>query len=41
MDLKEMVCDGVDFILLVHWWAAVNTIMNLWVTLRDGNFLTN
>jgi hypothetical protein len=33
MDLKEKVCDSLDWIYLAecrdHWWALVNMIMNL------------
>jgi hypothetical protein len=35
MDLKEIKCEGVDWIHLVQdrdwWWALVNTVINLWV----------
>jgi hypothetical protein len=35
MDLREISCKGVEWIHLAqvrdHWWAFVNTVMNLWV----------
>jgi hypothetical protein len=35
MNLKEIVCKGVDWIQLtqdmVQWWTLVNTVMNLQV----------
>jgi hypothetical protein len=45
MDLKGTGYEGVDWIHLdqegVHWWAVVNTVMNLWVPWKAGNFLTS
>jgi hypothetical protein len=32
MNLKELVCENVDWILLAQddpWWAVLNTIMNI------------
>ena len=44
MDLKEVGCVGMGWINIAHdrgrWWALENKVMNLWVTLNDGNFLT-
>jgi hypothetical protein len=43
VDLEGMGCDHVDCIHFVQErvlrWALVNTVMNLWVPLRAGNFL--
>jgi hypothetical protein len=44
MDLKEILCEDMDGTQLVQgrdqWWALVNMIMNFWVPLKAGNFLT-
>jgi hypothetical protein len=44
MHLTEVGCEVVDWIRLaqdrVHWRAHVNTVMNLWVPLNVGYFLT-
>jgi hypothetical protein len=33
MDLRETVCEGMDWIRLaldrIHWWALVNTVVDL------------
>jgi hypothetical protein len=43
-DLREMGCEGVDWIHVVQdrdqWRAVVNTVMNLRVPYKAGNFLT-
>jgi hypothetical protein len=43
MDLREIGWKGVNWIHLAwdeDWWQAlVNTVMNLWVPYRAGNFL--
>jgi hypothetical protein len=45
MNVKEMVLEGVHWIHLVQdgdrWQALVNTVMNLWVPCKAGNFLTS
>jgi len=45
MDLKAIGWEGVDWIHLAQdrdqWRAVVNTLMNLRVPLKAGNFLTN
>jgi hypothetical protein len=45
MDLKEMGCEGEDWIKFIQdrfqWWAVVVVLMNLRVTERVGNFLTS
>jgi hypothetical protein len=45
MDLKEIGCDGVDWIHLVHdrvhWRDLVKTEMNFLVQLKAGYFLTS
>jgi hypothetical protein len=45
MDLKETVLEGVDWIHLPQerdqWQAPVNTVMNLQVLRKVGNFLTS
>lgn len=34
---------GVDFLVQGkdHWWDCVNTVMNIWVPLNPGNFLSS
>jgi len=43
MDLQEV--GWVEWIVLAQdtgrWWALVNTVINLWVALNVGNFLTS
>jgi hypothetical protein len=45
MDLQEVGCGGMDWIELARdryrWWALVDAVMNLWVPLNAGNFLTS
>jgi hypothetical protein len=45
MDLREIGWERVDWIHLAqergHWWAVVNTVMNLPVPPRAGNFMTS
>jgi hypothetical protein len=45
MDLKEMGCDGMDWIGLAQdrdrWRALMNVVMNLRVPSNAGNFLTS
>jgi len=45
MDLKEIACEGVDWIHpaqdMSQWHALVNMVMNLSVPLKVENFLTN
>jgi hypothetical protein len=45
MDLREIVFGDVDLSHLAQdrdrWRALVNTVMNLWVPLNSGNFLTS
>jgi hypothetical protein len=31
MDLQEVGCRGMDWILLALWWALVNVVINFWV----------
>jgi len=44
-DLREICWEGVDWMHMaqdrVQWRAVVNTVMNLWVPLKSGNFLTS
>jgi hypothetical protein len=44
MDLKEIGCDGMDWINLAEdrdqWRALVKTVMNLWVPKNSGKFLS-
>jgi hypothetical protein len=44
MDIRELSSEGVNWIHLtqdiVQWWAVMNTVMNIWVPLKVGNFLT-
>jgi len=41
MDYKKVSCDDVDWIYLAQdmWWAVVNTVMDLSVSLDAENFL--
>jgi hypothetical protein len=45
MDLREIRWDGMDWIDLAQdrdqWRALVNTVMNIWVPLNAGKFLSN
>jgi hypothetical protein len=45
LDLREIGCKGVDWIYLVQdtdrWMALVNTIMNLRVPQKAGDFLSS
>jgi hypothetical protein len=45
MGLLEVGWEGMDWIGMAHdrdrWRALVNTVMNLWVPLNAGNFLTS
>jgi hypothetical protein len=45
MDLREIGWEGVNWIHLAHnmdqWHGLVNTVMNLWVPYKVGNFLTS
>jgi hypothetical protein len=45
MDLKEIGCEGVDWIHQaqdrIQWQTVVNTVMNLQVPLKVGSFLTS
>jgi hypothetical protein len=44
MNLEEGVCEGVDWIHLAQarvQWGAENTVMNLRVSIKEGNFLTS
>jgi hypothetical protein len=45
MDLKEIACEGVDWIHpaqdMSQWHALVNMVMNLSVPLKVENFLTS
>jgi hypothetical protein len=42
-DIKEMRCDGVDWIHpppdMYHMWALVNMVMSLWVPKMAGEYL--
>jgi hypothetical protein len=44
-DLRKICCDGVDWIHLAQdrdrWLVIVNTVMNLRVPRKAGNFLTS
>jgi hypothetical protein len=44
IDLKGICCKIVDWAQLIqdrdHWWALVDTVMNLRVLYKTGNFLT-
>jgi hypothetical protein len=45
MDLREMRWEGVNWIYFAQdsdkWWALVNTVMNLQIPCKAGNFLTS
>jgi hypothetical protein len=45
MDLGETGWEGVEWMHLAQdrdqWQAVVNTVMNLWITQKVGNFLTS
>jgi hypothetical protein len=45
MDLREMGWEVVDWMHLAkdreQWQSLVSTVMNLWVPLKVGNFLTS
>jgi hypothetical protein len=45
MDLREIVCDDMDWINLTQdrdqWRALVNTVMNLWAPYSAGKFLSS
>jgi hypothetical protein len=45
MDLREIERGGMDWIHLVHdrdqWRAVVNMVMNFWVPLNVGKFLSS
>jgi hypothetical protein len=45
MDLRELGWAGMDWINLAEdrgrWWALANAVMNLWVPLNAGNFLSS
>jgi hypothetical protein len=44
MDLKKMRCESVDWIHLAHdrdqWWALLNTILNLKVSMKHLDLLS-
>jgi hypothetical protein len=44
MDVKETGWEGVNWILVAQdrgqWWALMNTVINLRVPYKAGNFLT-
>jgi hypothetical protein len=45
IDFKEIGYEGVDWIHLAQdrdqWWSLVNMVMNLWIPLKAGSFLTS
>jgi predicted P-loop ATPase/GTPase len=45
MDFQEVGCRGTDWIKLAQdrdrWLALVNVVMNLWVPLRVGHFVSS
>jgi hypothetical protein len=43
VDLREIGWDGVDWIYLAQdmWWAVVNTVLDLSVSMNAENFLCN
>jgi len=44
-DLQEVECGGMDWIDIAQdsdrWWAVVNAVMNLPVSIKCGEFLTS
>jgi hypothetical protein len=45
MDLSDIGCEDVDWIHVaqdrVQWWAFVNTVMNIRVPCKEGNFMVS
>jgi hypothetical protein len=45
MNLQEVGCEGMDWIKLAkyrdRWWALLIAVMNHWVQLKVGSFLTS
>jgi len=45
MDLWAIGWEGADWMHVAHdrdqWWTLVNTVMNLWGSIKGGNFLTS